>query len=219
MFYWLKTFFSIAEIIGTVAFAASGAMIAIDRELDMFGVLFLGVLASVGGGIMRDLLLGVAPPMAFRDPTYVVVAAPVSLIVFLFAWLNQRQYRRRHELMDKVINLQDAIGLGIFGVIGVEAALVKGHRDNMFLCVFMGMTTGVGGGILRDLLSQTVPAVLKKHIYAVAVIAGSIVYYLLRLTPMSEPLATIVSMGVTVAIRVSATYYHWDLPSVHELKG
>ena len=116
--------------------------------------------------------------------------------------------------MDQVFNLLDAIGLGLFGVIGVEVALSRGHGDNMFLCVFMGMTTGVGGGILRDLLSLTIPSVLKRHIYAMAVIAGSAVYFLLRTTDMNELLATAVSMGVTLTIRVNATYFHWDLPSV-----
>ena len=215
MYEWLNTFFDVAEIVGTVAFAASGAMLAIDRELDMFGVVFLGVIAAVGGGILRDLLLGIVPPTAFRNPVYVAVAAPVSLAVFLFAWRRQGQYRRRHQMLDAVFNLLDAVGLGLFGVIGVEAALARGHQDNMFLCVFMGMTTGVGGGILRDLLSQAVPSVLKRHIYAVAVIAGSAVYYHLRRWGLGEPLATVLSMAVTLAIRVNATYFHWDLPSVH----
>ena len=215
MYEYLHTFFVLAEIVGTVAFAASGAMLAIDRELDMFGVIFLGVIAAVGGGILRDLLLGIIPPTAFRNPLYVMLAVSVSVLVFLFAWRRQKLYQRQHLRMDQVFNLLDAVGLGLFGVVGVEAAFARGHADNMFLCVFMGMTTGVGGGILRDLLSLTVPSVLKKHIYALAVITGSCVYYLLRLTAMSEPVATAISMVVTIVIRISATYYHWDLPSVH----
>ena len=215
MYEYLNTFFDMAEIVGTVAFAASGAMLAIDRELDMFGVMFLGVIAAVGGGVTRDLLLGIVPPTAFRNPLYVMLAVPVSIVVFLFAWRRQKLYQRRHLMMDQVFNLFDAVGLGLFGVIGVEAALARGHADNMFLCVFMGMTTGVGGGILRDLLSLTIPSVLKKHIYAIAVITGSCVYYLFRLTDMHEAVATVISMAVTIVIRVSATYFHWDLPSVH----
>ena len=215
MYEYLNTFFNLAEMIGTVAFAAYGAMLAIDRELDMFGTVFLGVIAAVGGGILRDVLLGVVPPSAFRNPLYVLVAVIVSIIVFLFAWRHQKQYRRRHMLMDQVFNLLDAVGLGLCGVIGVEAALSKGHAGNMFLCVFMGMTTGAGGGILRDLLSLTVPTVLKKHIYAIAVIIGSSVYYLLRNTEMSEPMATVVSMLLTIAIRLGATWFRWNLPSVH----
>lgn len=214
MYKWLDTFFDFAEIIGTVAFAASGAMLAIDRELDMFGVVFLGVIAAIGGGVLRDLLLGIVPPTAFRNPLYVEIAVTISIAVFMFAWRHQKQYQRQHERMDQVFNLLDALGLGLFGVIGVEAALSRGHSANMFLCVFMGMTTGVGGGILRDLLSLTIPSVLKRHIYAMAVIAGSAVYFLLRSTAMNELLATAISMAVTMIIRINATYFHWNLPRV-----
>lgn len=215
MLEWFETFFECAEIIGTIAFAASAAMIAIDRELDLFGVLFLGIIAAVGGGIMRDLFLGYAPPSAFRNPVYVAVAAATALAVFLFAWFNQRQYRRRFALMDRIINLLDAVGLGIFGVIGVETAMEMGHSANAFLCVFMGMTTGVGGGILRDLFCQTIPAVLKKRIYAVASIAGCIVYFWLRHTALSMTFAMLAGMLVTLLIRICSTRYHWDLPIVH----
>lgn len=211
---WLESFFVAAEVLGTIAFAAAGAMIAIDREMDMFGVLFLGVTAAVGGGMVRDVLLGVTPPTAFRNPLYVAVAAPVALAVFLFAWLSQRQYRRGYAVMGQVVNLLDAIGLGVFSVIGVEAALARGHRDNLFLLVFMGMTTGIGGGVLRDIFSQTIPAVLKKRIYALASIAGSLLYCLQRRAGLSEPLATGVSMAAVVAIRMCSTYFRWDLPVV-----
>ena len=210
---WFQMFFECAEIIGTVAFAASGAMIAIERELDMFGVAFLGIFAAVGGGIMRDLMLGIMPPSAFRDSTYVAVAVVTALVVFLFAWLDQRRYRKRYALMDRIINLLDAIGLGIFGVVGVETALGMGHQDNVCLCIFMGMTTGVGGGILRDLFSQTVPAVLKKRIYAVASIAGCTVYYLLRHTSLASALAMLTGTLITILIRLFSTHYHWNLPT------
>ena len=215
MFEWLQTFFDCAEIAGTAAFAASGAMIAIDRELDMFGVLFLGITAAVGGGMVRDIFLGITPPGAFRNFVYVAVAAAISLAVFLFAWLDQRQYVKRHGQMDRAINLLDAIGLGVFGVIGVEAAMGMGHGDNMFLCVFMGMTTGIGGGILRDVFSCTVPAVLKKRIYAVAVIIGCATYYILRRAAAPVPPSMIAGMSITVLIRLCASRFRWDLPAVH----
>ena len=213
---WINRFFLAAEILGTFAFAAAGAMIAIERELDMFGVLFLGITSAVGGGMVRDLMLGVTPPTAFRNPLYVSVAAPVALAVFLFAWLNQRQYRRRYRLMDMIVNALDAVGLGVFSVIGVEAAMALGHSDNLFLMVFMGMTTGIGGGVLRDVFSQTVPAVLKKRIYAVASIAGSLLYCLLRRVGVAESVAAALGSLSVVAIRVCSTHYHWDLPVVRK---
>ena len=214
MFNWLEWFFVLAEIVGTVAFALSGAMIAIDRGLDLFGVFFLGIAAAVGGGVTRDILLGILPPGAFRHPIYVGVAAASALVVFLFAFLRRGTYQHNRLRLDAWINLLDALGLSIFGVIGVEAAISRGFGDNVFLCVFMGMTTGVGGGILRDVFSREVPAVLKKHIYAVAVIAGSAVYCALRRTPLPTPLATAISMAVTLLIRMLSTHYRWNLPSV-----
>ena len=214
MFRWLEAMMDIAEIVGTLAFAASGAMIAIDRELDLFGVLFLGISAAVGGGMIRDVLLGVTPPGAFSHPVYVGMAALTALIVFLFAWRRQSQYRRQYTRLDHVVNLLDALGLGVFGVIGVEAAMAAGHADNPFLCVFMGMTTGVGGGILRDILSHAVPMVLKKRIYAVAVIVGSLAYSLLRRTQLAMLVCMILGTAVTVAIRLCSTRYRWDLPVV-----
>ncbi len=213
---WFEAFFHCAEIVGTVAFAASGAMIAIDRELDMFGVLFLGITAAVGGGIVRDLFLGSIPPGAFRNPVYVAVAAATALAVFLFAWLNQRQYRLRHGQMDRIVNLLDAVGLGAFGVVGVETAAALGHDGNMFLCVFMGMTTGVGGGILRDIFSREVPAVLKKRIYAVAVIIGCILHYLLRRAGIATPVCMGAGMLAVLMIRIAASRYRWNLPVVHK---
>ena len=219
MLQWLETFFDFAEIAGTIAFAASGAMIAIDRELDMFGVLFLGITAAVGGGIVRDVLLGALPPGAFRNPVYVGVAAVTALAVFLFAWLNQRQYRRGSGRIDRLMNLLDAVGLGIFGVIGVETAMGMGHGDDLFLCVFMGMTTGVGGGILRDMFSREVPAVLKKRIYAVAVIAGSLLYYVLRRAGVATPAAMISGMLAVLLIRLCAARFHWNLPVVRKGKA
>ena len=215
MYEWLQTVLDCAEIIGTAAFAASGAMIAIDRELDLFGVLFLGITAAVGGGITRDLFLGATPPGAFRNPAYVAVAAATALAVFLFAWLRQAQYRREYGRLDHIVELLDAIGLGVFGVIGVEAAMSAGHGNNMFLCVFMGMTTGVGGGILRDVFSRAVPAVLHKRIYAVAVIAGSMAYYGLRMTRLPIVAGMIAGSLITIAIRLCAAHFHWDLPVVH----
>ena len=215
MFEWLERFFDAAEIVGTVAFAASGAMIAIDRELDMVGVLFLGIASAVGGGIMRDLFLGITPPGAFRNYVYVALAAATALGVFLFAWLDQGRYDRSHTRMDRDVNLLDAVGLGMFGVTGVEAAMTMGHTDNVFLCLFMGMTTGIGGGILRDMLCGSVPAVLRKRIYALAVIAGCGGYYGMRRMGLAMGLDAIAGMLVTVAIRLCASHFRWDLPAVH----
>ena len=211
-------FFNAAQIVGTVAFAASGAMLAIDRDLDLFGVLFLGVITAVGGGAIRDILLGSFPPVAFQDATYVMVAFATSLVVFLLAEIGNENYWRERDTMEHAFNLLDAIGLGIFSAVGVQTAMSTGYSENAFLCIFMGMTTGVGGGILRDLLSKTVPAVLKKRIYAVASIIGAGVYYLMMVLKISVPVAMLSGMLITVLIRMLAAHYAWNLPRVKRPK-
>ena len=212
-FFWY--FFNGVEIIGTVAFAASGAMLAIDRDLDLFGVLLLGVTTAVGGGVMRDVLLGTFPPNAFSNSIYVAVAFATALAVFLFAYLKEEPYWKQRARMDRIVNLLDAIGLGIFSVVGAETALNRGFAGNAFLCIFMGMMTGVGGGILRDMMSQTIPFVLKKLIYAVASIAGAGAYYALIQLSLDRTEAMLTGLLLTVAIRMLATHFAWDLPKVH----
>ena len=212
MLQWFETFLGCAEIVGTVAFAASGAILAIQRDLDLFGVVFIGTIAAVGGGIVRDLLLNITPPSAFQHPIYVLVAAMTALAVFLFVWLRRRQSSQPHPLLDALINLLDAVGLGAFSVVGAETAALLGHSGNLFLCVFMGTISGIGGGILRDLLSLQLPAVLYKRVYAVASIAGSLTYCLLEGRFPNQPLCMALGIGVTVVIRVCASHFRWDLP-------
>lgn len=211
----LQFVFDGSEVIGTIAFAASGAMLAIDRDLDLFGVIFLGVMTACGGGIMRDIILGILPPTAFHNSIFVLVAAVTSMLVFLFAYLKGSKYWKQRDQIDKNINLLDAIGLGIFSVIGAKVAMERGYNDNMFLCVMMGMSTGVGGGIIRDLLSRTIPAVLQKRIYAVASIVGAAVYYGLVHSGFANPPSMLGGMAATVVIRMLATHYQWDLPIIY----
>jgi len=207
-------FFDASEMIGTVAFAASGAMLAIDRELDLFGVVFLGITTAVGGGIMRDIVLGAFPPNAFSNSIYVLVALVTSLIVFVYAWMRSAKYRERRKAIDRVIDLLDALGLGIFSVIGAQTAINAGYIDNAFLCIFTAMSTGVGGGILRDLLSRTMPAVMHERIYALASIAGGAGYYFLVRTGLAGPAAMLIGMAVTIVIRLMAMSFRWHLPKV-----
>lgn len=211
---YLQMFFDGAEIIGTIAFAASGAMLAIDRELDLFGILFLGATTACGGGIVRDIIMGSFPPNAFSNPVFVEFAVATALFVFLYARLMGKQYWSEHKRIDRILNFLDAVGLGIFSVIGAQMAMQRGFDKNGFLCIFMGMMTGVGGGVIRDLLSRTIPAVLKKHIYAVASIAGAAAYYFLVRLGGNAPISMLIGMLTTLTIRMLSTYYVWNLPKV-----
>ena len=204
-----------AELIGTVAFAISGAMVAMDRGLDLFGVLFLGVVTALGGGTVRDILLGLHPPGMFYNYRYVLLAAVVAALMFIGVFAGRNHYIRNRKQLDRALNLFDALGLGVFAVIGTQAGIDAGHGVNAFFCVFLGMTTGVGGGILRDLLAGQKPYVFVKHIYALAAIAGSLLYYVLTWwLSLSPTLAVFPAILLVLVIRVLASRYQWNLPKI-----
>jgi len=204
--------FFVTEMIGTVAFAISGAMIAIERKLDLFGVLFLGATTAIGGGIVRDLLLGQIPPRAFLNYVYMLTAVISAAVIFLLSYLNSTMDEPAPLLNDALLNFFDAAGLGIFSVIGVQHTINAGFGDNVFFCVFLGMLTGVGGGMLRDVMSQTTPAVLRKHIYALASIAGALCYYYLH--SYHDGFAILATTLLVIVIRLLASHYKWTLPRV-----
>lgn len=204
-----------AEWIGTVAFAISGAATSIERGLDLFGVLFMGLITAMGGGMIRDLLLGRSTPRLFFSGSYVLAALITALLVFLLAYVRTNCFARKDTRLTRAVDLADALGLGIFAVLGTEIAIQAGHGSNAFMCVSMGAITGCGGGALRDVLSREIPFVFTKHVYAVASIAGALLYYvLIRLVPVDSSTAAIAGVVLTVAIRVLAMTYRWDLPKV-----
>lgn len=203
-----------AELVGTIAFALSGALLAIEKRLDIFGILLLSIITALGGGTIRDLLLGITPPKMFYSYQYLALAAAAALITFLAARRSRGIFGRFQSLMDALFVFSDALGLGIFAVIGTEAGLAAGYGDIPFLCIFLGMTTGVGGGILRDIMCGDIPFVLRKHIYAVAAIAGGLVFYVLIRTGLDGTLAALAGVVVTVALRLLAWHYRWNLPRV-----
>ena len=204
--------FILVEMTGTVAFAISGAMLAIERRLDLFGVVFLGVVTAIGGGVLRDLLLGQVPPLAFLNSIYFLVSALTALVVFAAALLLRRRRGTSLPSNSSLLNVFDAAGLGIFSVIGVQNTVAAGFGDNLFLCLFLGMTTGVGGGALRDVLSGSTPAILRKHVYALASLAGALCYYLLRTRFPAGSIA--VSTLLVILLRVLASRYRWTLPRI-----
>ena len=204
----------IVEIIGTIAFASSGAMVAVRKRLDLFGIIVLGVITAVGGGMLRDLMIGNIPPNMFRNPVYVLAAFLTVLVLFLlfrcWPFLLGSRYIEGYE---KIMNILDAIGLGAFTVIGIDTGVEAGYGDYHFLIIFLGVITGIGGGILRDIMAGETPYVLKKHIYACASIAGACLYVVLLQVTRSES-AMIGSALLVVAIRILASHFRWDLPGI-----
>jgi len=212
------TIIFIMELIGTIAFAISGALIAVRRGLDLFGVVFVGCITSVGGGILRDLVLGKIPPNIFSNVTTLVIAAITSIVVFTVSYFNVNKFEFLEKRIESINNFFDAVGLATFSAVGTEMACEQGFFDMAVLSISMGLLTGIGGGMIRDVLVDSTPYVLKKHIYALASIIGSTIYYLISTTG-NKTLALIIALPIIVIIRILAAKYHWKLPKINLAKG
>ena len=185
----------VLELIGTAAFAVSGAIVGIKKQMDLFGVIVLGVCTAVGGGIVRDVILGVTPPATFHDPVYTLTAAAVSVLMPVF---------------DRLLLVMDAVGLGVFTVVGVQCAYRQAEHDTLFLTVFVGLITGVGG-VLRDVFSGERPYIFVRHFYACASIIGALICALCW-DRLGANAAMLFGAAAIVVLRLLAAYYHWSLP-------
>lgn len=202
----------VLELIGAAAFAVSGAMVAIEKKADIFGVLFLAVTTALGGGVIRDVLIGRIPPVMFVSYWYLLISVVAALAVFIDAYLRSEKYKLHLDKLDAVNNVFDAIGLAVFTVSGMNAAMPV--SDNVILVLFVGMCTGVGGGMLRDVMTNTMPKVLRKRVYAVASLIGGGLYYVMHVLDINQLLSVGCGMLVIFALRLFATIYKWNLPSV-----
>lgn len=207
----LYTIIAAIEALGTAAFSLSGVLTAIERRLDLFGAVVLAGTTAVGGGIIRDLLLGRTPPVAFSDPLYVLIAFGTACGMLLIVHLMGSLTERRMGLFLNILNVCDAMGLGIFSVLGADAAVQCGYGDNLFLTVFVGVVTGVGGGVLRDLLAGRAPIIMRRDIYALCSIAGTLLFCLVRqLLPVAA--AMLLCAGFICAFRLVMLKLNATLP-------
>lgn len=204
----------IFDLIGTIAFAISGAFVGIRKEMDIFGVNVLAITTACGGGLMRDLIIGHVPPRMFENPFYVLVAAIVANVVFLLMFLHSHMPRRVAPVYDRMLFWFDTLGLAAFTVDGVIVGVDAGFYDNTFLIIFLGFMTGVGGGALRDILANQTPDIFLKHIYAVASIAGGILMAILFYATDSQRTAMVGGFLLVLILRVLAAHYRWNLPKV-----
>ena len=206
----------ILALVGTAACGVSGAAAAIKKRLDLFGVMFVAAVTGLGGGILRDILLSNLPPAMFRDPAFISITAAVSLITFLIAHFFQNYFQKKHRHIEWIINFFDAIGLGAFTVLGINTALNAGFKDNAFFLVFLGMTTGIGGGVLRDVILNEIPAIFAKRVYAVASIAGAVLYVVLFLyLALPEILSALAAMALVILLRLLAMLFRWNFPKAY----
>ena len=209
----MDIFVTILELIGTVAFAASGALTAMKKHMDLLGIIVLGVVTAIGGGIIRDLILGATPPFAFRDPLCAFVAIATALL--LFVPQLRRPLMRNQKAFDLAMLFMDSLGLGIFTVMGIWIAMDLSPDRSRFLLTFVGVITGVGGGVIRDVLAGQTPYIFVKHIYACASLAGALVCALCW-ERAGEVTAMTVGMIVVIVIRLLAARYRWNLPKAHD---
>lgn len=193
----------IADIAGTLVFAVEGAMAAVNGNLDLIGILVLAFCTALGGGIIRDILLGTLPPAALLDWRYPTIAFTGALLTFFL-----HHYVRAIPVVD--IQVLDAAGLAIFAVAGTLKAMM--HRMNPLVAAMLGTITGVGGGTMRDVLLNQVPTVLQSEIYATAALVGSVCVIAGRRARLSSDLASAIGAVACFALRLISLWRHWNLP-------
>ncbi len=209
----MSAFFEATEFLGIIAFAISGAMISIQRKMDIFGVVFLSLVTALGGGALRDIFLGVLPPRNFFNYKHLLITIVTAIIVFIIAEIFKTFFFENFKKINEIVNIFDAFGLAAFTIMGVEIPIEAGYGDHEFFVVFIGVFTAVGGGLLRDIMSREKPMIFCKNVYATAVLLGSVCYcYLGRVIP--ENAAIIITFVVIVSIRILAARFHWDLPKI-----
>ena len=214
----METVLEIINIIGIISFAAAGAMISIDAEADLFGVIFLSLITCFGGGLLRDIIagqtIGRELPLLFTDMnTEIIVCICTATLVFLLAFIFKKKYVEEERTVDRINNVLDALGLGIFASAGVGAYFAGGP----LVAITMGVLSSVGGSVTRDVILGDIPPILRKHVYALASTAGSAAYYLtaMLIDPANESrdvIATLACTAVIFSIRMLATVFRWDLP-------
>ena len=208
----MEWFVTVLELIGTLSFAVSGAMTGLKKHMDILGVCLLGLVTACGGGVLRDILMENLPPVMFRDPIYALAAVLCSVIVFLP--LVRRKLLKEDRLYEILMLWTDSLGLGIFTAVGISTAMHAGYTSRFF-AVFLGVITGVGGGVLRDVFAGQPPYIFVKHFYACAAILGAIACVLLWHV-IGERGAIFVCCGVILVLRILAARFHWSLPKAND---
>ena len=193
-------------------------MMAIRKKMDIFGVNILAITTATGGGVIRDLLIGQTPPVMFSDPKYVFIAVATANILFLVVYFSRKRngsIKDSHALKiyEDVLFWCDTLGLAAFSVDGVNAGAEAGHVENLFLLIFVGVVTGVGGGVIRDIMATEMPYIFVKHIYASASLIGAVLAAFLWNVIGKNGAMTCGFLAVLV-IRVLARHYRWNLPKL-----
>ena len=196
------TLFNILDIMGTIAFAISGALAAMERKLDLFGVFIIAFVTAIGGGTLRDTLIGETPVTWMENPVYVYLIGVVTILAIIF--------RNKINYLKKSLFLFDTIGLGIFTITGVEI----GIRSELapIIVIALGTMTGTFGGVIRDILCNEIPVIFRKEIYATACIVGATAFVVLYDLGMNKDVIYLVTSLTVIGIRLIVVKYHISLP-------
>ena len=194
------------DILGTLAFAISGVLIAINKKMDLFGILIIAFVTAVGGGTLRDILIGQTPVSWMQDITYTYVILLSSVFAIVF--------RSKINYLRTSLFLFDTIGIGLYTLVGIEKGLHVGLHP--IICIALGTMTASFGGVIRDILCNEIPVIFRKEIYATACILGGITYFLLRKLPLDNNLVFGVSGIVVIVIRLLAVKYKIGLPTIYK---
>ena len=194
----------IIDILGTLSFSVSGALTAMKKRLDPFGILIVAFVTAVGGGTLRDILID-APITWMRDLTFVYVIAGATLLAVIF--------RKKLQYVRKSLFLFDTIGIALYTVVGVEKGLAANFPP--LICVALGTMSACFGGVIRDILCNEIPIIFRKNIYATACILGGAVYFLLLKTTLSSDFIVLLSGSVVIIVRLLAVTFNLSLPGIH----
>ena len=201
-------FFQTIDILGTIAFAISGVLVAMNKRMDPFGVLIIAFVTAVGGGTLRDIMVGATPVSWMRNMTYVYVI--IGTTVFAVVFRNQLKHLRRS------LFLFDTIGIGLYTVIGIETGLVAGLHP--VICIALGTMTACFGGVIRDILCNEIPVIFRKEIYATACIIGGFTYFVLKEFLTDQNYLFIIAGLVVIVVRLIAVRFKISLPSLYRAK-
>jgi uncharacterized membrane protein YeiH len=201
-------FFQVIDILGTIAFAISGVLVALNKKMDPFGVLIIAFVTAVGGGSLRDVLIGIQPVSWMTNMTYVYVIFGAT--VFAVVFRNKLNYLR------KSLFLFDTIGIGLYTVVGIEKGIVADLHP--IICISLGTMTACFGGVIRDILCNEIPVIFRKEIYATACILGGLTYFLLREFMEDTNFVFIIAGVIVILIRLLAVKFKISLPSLYKDK-
>lgn len=194
------------DILGTIAFAISGVLVAINKKMDPFGILIIAFVTAVGGGTLRDLLIGHTPVSWMKDMTYTWVILGSAIVAVIL--------RNRINYLRTSLFLFDTIGIGLYTVVGIE----KGINAELhpIICIALGTITASFGGVIRDILCNEIPVIFRKEIYATACIVGGLSYFLLRKLPIESDFVYIISILIVIIIRLLAVRFKIALPTIYK---